>query len=233
MPVADRAIENIAAIASSAAGSDPLAWGTAHLAERLLSGSLDRPPPPARGQMTRRARPRPMSCSQPGAGRSASSEARRYHSKLAAEAGIVVPDLARMAFIHGTADFLESIAAAFTAAANAGPLERPGELISWNIQLSGGAHPLAERTVSGRSAGLGAYVAFRSLRSRRVRRQRRGLHRPGLPGRPRRSRSRAPATRSKPLITAGSASSSTQRARPGATRKSASGWREWKPARTH
>ena len=161
MPVADRAIENIAAIASSAAGSGPLVWGTAHLAERLVSGSLDRPPPPVRPtDPPGEAQANVLLAA--GRGQVGLVEARRYQSKLAAT-GIVVPDLARMAFIHGNADFLASIASAFTAAGHAGPLERPGELISWNIQLSGGAHPLAERTVSGRSAGLGAYVAFRSL----------------------------------------------------------------------
>ena len=72
MPVADRAIENIAAIASSVAGSDPLAWGTAHLAERLREREPGPPSALPVRPMTRRTRPRPMSCSQPGADRSAS-----------------------------------------------------------------------------------------------------------------------------------------------------------------
>ena len=227
-PAADQAI---AEIAGSVAGSDSLAWGTAHLAERLLGGTLDRrpqlprpddPPDEAQANVLLAA----------GHGQVGLVEARRHHSRLAAGAGLVVPDLARMAFVHGTADFLDSIAAAFAAAAKAGPLERPGELISWNIQLSGGAHPLAERTVSasrldwartwpsGRSA-ISAYSPTKTWRS---------------PARfPRTAvsvKSRGPARRSKPLITAGSASSCIQRARPGATRTSASNSREWKLART-
>ena len=160
-PAADRAIGDIAAIANGAAGSAPLIWGTAHLAERLISDSLDRPRRPVRpDDPPGEARTNVLLAAKYG--QVGLMEARRYHSKLST-AGIVVPDLARMAFTHGTADFLDSVDSAFAAAAHAGPLERPGELISWNIQLSGGAHPLAERTVSGRSAGLGAYVAFRSL----------------------------------------------------------------------
>ena len=158
-PTADSAI---AKIANAGAGSDPLAWGTAHLAERLLDGVLDRrqqplrpDEPPVESQAT--------VLLAAGKGQVGLVEARRHRSLLEAEAGIVVPDLARMAFAHGNADFLDSIAAAFAAAGKAGQLDRPGELISWNIQLSGGTHPLAERTVSGRSAGLGTYVAFRSL----------------------------------------------------------------------
>ena len=157
-PAADWAI---AEIANSVAGCDPLAWGTAHLAERLLDGTLARSPslrpddPPDEAQ---------ANVLLAGHGQVALIDARRHRSGLAPAADLVVPDLARMAFLHGDADFLDSVAAAFTAAARqTGPLKRPGELISWNIQLPEGAHPLAERTVSGRSAGLGAYVAFRSL----------------------------------------------------------------------
>ena len=160
-PVAERAIGNIAWIANSAVGSGPLLVGTAHLAERLVSGILDGParsmrpddpPDEARANVLLAARH----------GQAGVVKVQRYQSILAA-AGIVIPDLARMAFTHANADVLDSVATAFAAASQAGSLEREGELISWSIQLSGGAHPLAERSVSGRSAGLGAYVAFRSL----------------------------------------------------------------------
>ncbi len=157
-PAADRAI---AEIANSVAGCDPLAWGTAHLAERLLAGTLDRSPSPRPDDPPDEAQANVLLA---GHGQVGLIEARRHRSGLAPVAGLVVPDLARMAFVHGNADFLDSVADAFTAAARqTGPLKRPGELIAWNIQLSEDGHPLAERTVSGRSAGLGAYVAFRSL----------------------------------------------------------------------
>jgi hypothetical protein len=154
-----------AALAAPAAGSDPIAWGTAHLVERLLGGALDRrraalrpddPPDEARANVLLVA----------GRGQVGLFEARRQHSRLEVPSGTVVPDLARMAFVHGHVEFLGSIADAFAAALKAERLERPGELVSWNIQLvqmPAGGHPLAERTVTGRSAGLGAYVAFRSL----------------------------------------------------------------------
>jgi hypothetical protein len=156
---AERALADIAAARS---GSDSIAWGVAHLGERLLDGSMDR----------RRAAVRPDD--PPGAARSnvllvaghgqvGLFEAGRQHSQLEVPSGTVVPDLARMAFVHGNGDFRQSIDAAFAAALEVERLERPGELVSWSIQLPGGAHPLAEKTVSGRSAGLGAYVAFRSL----------------------------------------------------------------------
>jgi len=90
-------------------------------------------------------------------------ETRRQTSVLPVPPGIVVPDLARMAFVHGNGDFLESVGNAFAAAVKAERVERAGELVSWHIQLPTGTHPLAEKLVSGRSAGLGAYVAFRSL----------------------------------------------------------------------
>ena len=132
-PAADSAI---AKIANAGAGSDPLAWGTAHLAERLVDGVLDR-----RQQPLRPDEPPVESQSTvllaAGKGQVGLLEARRHHSLLEAKAGTVVPDLARMAFAHGNADFLDSIAAAFAAASKAGQLDRPGELISWNIQLSG------------------------------------------------------------------------------------------------
>ncbi len=157
----DDADRVIAEIASSLAGCDPLAWGTAHLAERLLDGTLDRSPSLRPDDPPDEAQAKVLLA---GHGQVALIEARRHRSGLAPAADLVVPDLARMAFVHGDTDFLDSIAAAFTAAARqSGPLNRAGELIAWNVQLSEGAHPLAERTVSGRSAGLGAYVAFRSL----------------------------------------------------------------------
>jgi hypothetical protein len=156
---AERAFAHIAA---AGCGPDPIAWGTAHLGERLLGGTMDR----------RRAALRPDD--PPGAARSnvllvaghgqvGLFEAGRQCSRLEVPSGTVVPDLARMAFVHGNGDFRRSIDAAFAAALKVERLERPGELVSWSIQLPGGAHPLAEKTVSGRSAGLGAYVAFRSL----------------------------------------------------------------------
>jgi hypothetical protein len=149
-------------VAAACSGSDPIAWGVAHLGERLLGGTMDR----------RRAALRPDD--PPGAARSnvllvaghgqvGLFEAGRQRSQLEVPSGTVVPDLARMAFVHGNDDFRRSIDAAFAAAVKVERLERPGELVSWNIQVPGGAHPLAEKTVSGRSAGLGAYVAFRSL----------------------------------------------------------------------
>jgi hypothetical protein len=152
----------LACIAAASAGADPIAWGTAHLAERLIDGGIDRgpvtlrpddPPAEARANVLLVA----------GHGQVGLLETRRQTSLLPVPAGTVVPDLARMAFVHGNGDFLASIGTAFTAAAKAEQVKRPGELVSWNIQLPSGTHPLAEKTVSGRSAGLGAYVAFRSL----------------------------------------------------------------------
>jgi len=156
---AERALEDLAA---AGCGSDPIAWGAAHLGERLLAGTMDRrravlrpddPPGAARSNVLLVA----------GHGQVGLFEAGRQPSRLAVPSGTVVPDLARMAFVHGNNDFRRSIDAAFAAAVKVERLERPGELVSWSIQLPGGAHPLAEKTVSGRSAGLGAYVAFRSL----------------------------------------------------------------------
>ena len=151
-----------ARIAAAAAGSDPIAWGTAHLVERMIDGVMDRGPaallpddPPAE------ARANVLLVS--GHGQVGQFETRRQTSLLQVPPGTVVPDLARMAFVHGNGDFLTSVGTAFMAAVKAGQLERAGELVSWNIQLPSGTHPLAEKTVSGRSAGLGAYVAFRSL----------------------------------------------------------------------
>jgi hypothetical protein len=149
-------------IAAAAAGSDPIAWGTAHLVERLMDGMIDcgpaalrpdDPPAEARANVLLVA----------GHGQVGLFETRRQTSVLPVPPGIVVPDLARMAFVHGNGDFLESVGNAFAAAVKAERVERPGELVSWHIQLPTGTHPLAEKLVSGRSAGLGAYVAFRSL----------------------------------------------------------------------
>ena len=149
-------------IAAAAAGSDPIAWGTAHLVERLMDGMIDcgpaalrpdDPPAEARANVLLVA----------GHGQVGLFETRRQTSVLPVPPGIVVPDLARMAFVHGNGDFLESVGNAFAAAVKAEQVERAGELVSWHIQLPTGTHPLAEKLVSGRSAGLGAYVAFRSL----------------------------------------------------------------------
>ena len=167
--VAEPALADIAAtgvafadIAVAAAGSDPIAWGTAHLVERLIDGMIDcgpaalrpdDPPAEARANVLLVA----------GHGQVGLFETRRQTSALPVPPGIVVPDLARMAFVHGNDDFRTSVDAAYTAAAKAEQVERAGELVSWHIQLPSGTHPLAEKLVSGRSAGLGAYVAFRSL----------------------------------------------------------------------
>jgi hypothetical protein len=151
-----------ASIAAARAGTDPIAWGTAHLVERLIDGGIDRgpvalrpddPPAEARANVLLVA----------GHGQVGLLETRRQTSLLPVPAGTVVPDLARMAFVHGNGDFRSSVDTAYIAAAKAERVERPGELVSWSIQLPSGTHPLAEKTVSGRSAGLGAYVAFRSL----------------------------------------------------------------------
>ena len=156
---ADRAFADLA---SAAAGSDPIAWGTAHLVERLIAGAMDRSPaalrpddPPGEAQAN--------VLLVAGHGQVGVFETRRQTSLLRVPSGTVVPDLARMAFVHGNGDFLGSIGSAFAASVKAEQLERAGELVSWSIQLPSGTHPLAEKTVSGRSAGLGAYVAFRSL----------------------------------------------------------------------
>jgi hypothetical protein len=152
----------LAEIAAAAAGSDPIAWGTAHLVERLMDGMIDcgpaalrpdDPPAEARANVLLVA----------GHGQVGLFETRRQTSVLPVPPGIVVPDLARMAFVHGNGDFLASVGNAFAAALKAERVERAGELVSWHIQLPTGTHPLAEKLVSGRSAGLGAYVAFRSL----------------------------------------------------------------------
>jgi Lon protease (S16) C-terminal proteolytic domain len=152
----------VASIAAAAAGSDPIAWGTAHLVERLMDGTIDRgpaalrpddPPAEARANVLLVA----------GHGQVGLFETRRQTSVLPVPPGTVVPDLARMAFVHGNGDFLASVGAAFTAAVKAEQVKRAAELVTWHIQLPSGTHPLAEKMISGRSAGLGAYVAFRSL----------------------------------------------------------------------
>ncbi len=149
-------------IAAAAAGSDPIAWGTAHLIERLIDGAMDHSPAALRpDDPPGEARANVLLVA--GHGQVGLFETRRHTSLLRVPPGTVVPDLARMAFVHGNGDFLGSIGSAFAASVKAEELERGGELVSWNIQLPSGTHPLAEKTVSGRSAGLGAYVAFRSL----------------------------------------------------------------------
>ena len=144
-----------------------MAWGTAHLVERLAGGGLDnlavpRKPDdlPAHGWVN------VLLVSDHG--EVGLFESRRQRSALPGPAGKPVPDLARLSFAHATPDFLGAISDAFAAAAALDVLTRPGELITWNLQLRHGSHPLAERSVSGRSAGLGGYVAFRSLGDLRV-----------------------------------------------------------------
>jgi hypothetical protein len=156
------AAQAFAGIAAAAAGSDPIAWGTAHLVERLIDGAMDRSPAALRPDDPP-AEARANVLLVGGHGQVGLFETRRQTSLLRVPSGTVVPDLARMAFVHGNGDFLGSIGSAFAASVKAEQLERAGELVSWNIQLPSGTHPLAEKTVSGRSAGLGAYVAFRSL----------------------------------------------------------------------
>lgn len=145
--------------------SGPLVWGTAHLVERLAgSGALDDLALPAKPDD-----PPAEACANvllvSGQGVLGLFEARRQRSLLDVPIGIAVPDLARLAFIRPGPDFLGSIADSLTAARRVGLSPRRGEVMSWSLQLPSGHHPLAERAVSGRSAGLGAYVAFRSLDS--------------------------------------------------------------------
>ena len=152
----------VAAIAGPALSAGPLTCGTAHLVERLATGVSDarlvpqRPDdPPARAWAT------VLLVAETG--KTGLFDVRRQRSLLAVPAGTPVPDLARMAFIHASEDFLGSVADAFAAADNADRLDRGGGIVSWSLHPQPGQHPLAERWVSGRSAGLGAYVAFRSL----------------------------------------------------------------------
>jgi Lon protease (S16) C-terminal proteolytic domain len=152
----------LADIAAAAAGSDPIAWGTAHLVERLVDGMIDCGPAASRPDDPP-AEARANVLLVAGHGQVGLFETRRQTSALPVPPGVVVPDLARMAFVHGNDDFRTSVDSAYTAAAKAEQVERAGELVSWHIQLPSGTHPLAEKLVSGRSAGLGAYVAFRSL----------------------------------------------------------------------
>jgi hypothetical protein len=152
----------LAGLAAAICGPDPIAWGTAHLVERLIDGCMDRRPAALRpDDPPREARANVLLVA--GHGQVGLFETRRQTSLLRVPSGTVVPDLARMAFVHGNGDFLGSVGTAFTASVNAEQAERAGELVSWNIQLPSGTHPLAEKTVSGRSGGLGGYVAFRSL----------------------------------------------------------------------
>lgn len=155
-----------AAVASAVLGAlpDPLAWGTADLVERFATGALDNladtgkpddPPAEAWANV-------PLVSERGVLG---VFEARRQRSALTVPVGLVVPDLARLAFTHANDDFTTSVADAYAAAWQVKPPAGPGELVSWSLQPPGGGHPLAERILSGGSAGLGAYVAFRALGS--------------------------------------------------------------------
>lgn len=161
----------VAAIAGPALGAGTLICGTAHLVERLATGMLDPRPtsqrpddPPAWAWAT--------VLLVADTGKTGRFAVRRQHSMLPVPSGTPVPDLARLAFIHAGEDFLGSVADAFAAAQKAARpshhgesarLDHHGEIVSWSLHPQPGHHPLAERSVSGRSAGLGAYVAFRSL----------------------------------------------------------------------
>jgi hypothetical protein len=156
----------VAAVAYAVLGAlpDPLAWGAAHLVERFATGTLDNladtgkpddPPAEAWANV-------PLVSEQGVLG---VFEARRQRSSLTMPVGLVVPDLARLAFTHANDDFTTSVADAYAAAWQVKPPAGPGELVSWSLQPPGGGHPLAERSLSGRSAGLGAYVTFRALAS--------------------------------------------------------------------
>lgn len=141
--------------------------GTAHLAGRLARGRIDDPPASGPAEPPAKASAKVLLVSGHH-GQLGRFEARRQHSTLAAPAALAVPDLARLAFVVPEADFLESVADALAAACRRDgtkSLARPGEIVSWNLLLAEDGHPLAQRRVSGRSAGLGAYVAFRSLSS--------------------------------------------------------------------
>ncbi len=144
----------------------PVLWGVAHLVERLANGALDEFATPTRpDDLPAEAAANVLLVSDQGElGR---FEARRQHSLLDPPGDLAVPDLARLAFMRPGPDFLSSVADALAAAGRAlgadRHLARFGEVISWSLQIAGDGHPLAERTVSGRSAGLGAYVTFRSL----------------------------------------------------------------------
>lgn len=163
--------EAAALIAAAAFSRNPapsaVAWGTAHLVERLAGGRLDNLAVPRKpDDVPAHAWVNVLLVSDHG--EVGLFESRRQRSALPVPAGNPVPDLARLSFAHTTPDFLGAISDAFAAAAALDVLARPGELITWNLQLRHGSHPLAERSVSGRSAGLGGYVAFRSLGDLRV-----------------------------------------------------------------
>jgi hypothetical protein len=169
-----QAATRIAAAVLGRTGSPTaLGWGVAHLIERMAGGTLDilaaaRKPddPPVHAWAN------VLLVSDQG--EIGIFEVRRQRSLLDVPTDIPVPDLARLAFIHGTPDCLDSVGDAYAAAREvamaraAEVLERTGELISWSLQATHGSHPLAERTVSGCSAGLGAYIAFRSLGNLKV-----------------------------------------------------------------
>ncbi len=147
--------------------SEPLVWGTAHLVERLARGKIDYRPTGSPAEPPTEASANVLLASG-RVGQLGRFEARRQHSALTAPAGLAVPDLARLAFIMPEANFLGSVADSLSAARRRDGTEslaRPGEIVSWNLRLAEDGHPLAQRRVSGRSAGLGAYMAFRSLSS--------------------------------------------------------------------
>jgi hypothetical protein len=161
---AELAAQLMAAALEQRQDAGPVAWGTAHLVERLASGSREAATSSRRpDDLPRRAAANLLLVGEPS--EVGVFEVRRRHSRLGPPPGAPVPDLAGLAFVHATADFVDSVGVAFAVAdkAHRKSLDRPGELISWSLWLAHGLHPLAERTVSGRSAALGAYAAFRSL----------------------------------------------------------------------
>ena len=170
-------------IVASATGADVLTWGTAHLVERLAGGALDSLGDPQRpDHPPAAARANVLFVS--GQGEVGVFEARRQISLLEVPTHMAVPDLARLAFARAKDDFLGSVADAFAAAQAVEPLGRPGELVSWSLRLPAGRHPLSERAVSGRSAGLGAYADVPVPgEHRRLCRGGRGIHGPGFQGR--------------------------------------------------
>ncbi|HUD35839.1 MAG TPA: hypothetical protein VMR14_03010 [Streptosporangiaceae bacterium] len=143
-----------------------LIWGTAHLVERLARGTLDDLAVSARPDSSpAKAAVNVLLVSHRG--ELGLFTATRQRSALSPPAVFGVPDLARLAFLRSDPDFVGSVNDALTAADRAtdGGLARPEAIISWSLQVQGEGHPLIGRSVSGRSGGLGAYVAFRSLSS--------------------------------------------------------------------
>ncbi len=143
-----------------------LDWGTAHLVERLVVGVIDDPGPGATPGAPAQAWANVLLAAgghQPGSGEVGAFEARRQRSSLVLPPGLPVPDLARLAFLHADEEFAGSIADALHAACRVRAPAGSAELVSWAVQLRLTGYPLAERVVTGPSASLGAYVAFRSL----------------------------------------------------------------------